>query len=164
MYWLNLILNSNQDVAFVRQKEILRSNRHKNLQKQSNEDFFVQLLNAWIYLAKNNLPTLTSAEEILEQPIFLNPHTSMDFSSGKSYFYCFPPRNISDNFTEKTFLIGKTIIVNQILWTKLWYIGQIYTIPKYTKNEIERMYNFLWNRNKMRPSKDLAYNSISLEA
>ena len=164
MYWLNLILNSNQDVAFVRQKEILRSNRHKNLQKQSNVDFFVQLLNAWIYLAKNNLPTLTSAEEILEQPIFLNPHTSMDFSSGKSYFYCFPPRNISDNFTEKTFLIDKTIIVNQILWTKLWYIGQIYTIPKYTKNEIERMYNFLWNRNKMRPSKDLAYNSISLEA
>ena len=41
------------------------------MQKQSNEDFFVQLLNAWIDLANNNLPTLTSVEEILDQPIFL---------------------------------------------------------------------------------------------
>ena len=85
------------------------------MQKQSNEDFFVQLLNAWIDLANNNLPTLTSVEEILDQPIFLNPHTKLDFSSGNPYFYSIPPRNISDNFTEKTFLIGKNIIVNQIL-------------------------------------------------
>ena len=71
------------------------------MQKQSNEDFFVQLLNAWIDLANNNLPTLTSVEEILDQPIFLNPHTKLDFSSGNPYFYCIPPRNILDNFTEK---------------------------------------------------------------
>ena len=134
---MNLILNSNQGLAFFRQKPILRSNRHKNLQKQSNEDFFVQLLNAWIHLASNNLPTLTSAEEILDQPIFLNPHTKLDFSFGNPYFYCIPPWNISDNFTEKTFLIGKKIIVNQIILPKLWYIGQIYTIPKYTKTKLK---------------------------
>ena len=27
----------------------------------------------------------------------------------------------------------------------LWYISQIYTIPKYIKKEIERTYDFLWN-------------------
>ena len=137
VYWLNLVLMSNPGLAFFRQKQILKSNRHKNLQKQTNEDFFVQLLNAWIHLANNNLPTLTSAEEILDQPIFLNPHTKPDFSSGNPYFYCSPPNNISDNFTEKTFSIGKKVIVNQILLSKLWYIGQIYTIPEYAKTKLK---------------------------
>ena len=30
------------------------------------------------------------------------------------------------------------IIINQILLSKLWYIGQICAAPKYVKNEIER--------------------------
>ena len=137
MYWLNLNLNSNQSLACFKQKQILRSNRHKNLQKDRNGDFFVQLLNGWIHLANNILPTLTSVEEILDKPIFLNPHSKLDFSSGKAYFYCIPPWSISDNFTEKTFLIGKKIIVNQIILPKLWYIGQIYTIPKHTKTKLK---------------------------
>ena len=42
-------------------------------------------------------------------------------------------------------LRGKKIIINQLL-SKLWYIVQIYTIPKYIKKEIEkRIYNFLQN-------------------
>ena len=32
----------------------------------------------------------------------------------------------------------KKIIVNKILLSKLWYIGQIYTIPKFIKEEIEK--------------------------
>ena len=32
----------------------------------------------------------------------------------------------------------KKRIVNQILLSKLWYIGQIYTIPKFIKKEIEK--------------------------
>ena len=32
-------------------------------------------------------------------------------------------------------LRGKKIIANQTLLSKLWYIGQIRTIPKYTKKE-----------------------------
>ena len=103
----------------------------------SNEDFAVQLLNGWIHLANNNLPTLTSAEQILDQPIFLNPHTKLDFSCGNPYFYCIASRNISENFTERTFLIGQRIIVNQILLSKLWYISQIYTIPKCTKRKLK---------------------------
>ena len=43
LYWLNieLILNSNQGLALFRQKQILRYNWHRNLQKQNNEDFFI---------------------------------------------------------------------------------------------------------------------------
>ena len=32
----------------------------------------------------------------------------------------------------------KKIILNQILFSQLWYIGQIYTIPKYVKKGIGR--------------------------
>ena len=48
LYRLNidLILNSNQALALFRQKRIVRYNRHKKLQEQNNEDFFIQLLNA----------------------------------------------------------------------------------------------------------------------
>ena len=41
------------------------------------------------------------------------------------------------------FLRDKKIIVNQILLSKLWYIGQIYTIQEYIKKEIERIHDFL---------------------
>ena len=43
LYSLNidLILNSSQGLAIFRQKQILRYNRYKNLQKQNNEDFFI---------------------------------------------------------------------------------------------------------------------------
>ena len=40
-------------------------------------------------------PVPTSIEEILDQPIFLNTHTKLDFRD----FYGTPNRNISDKFT-----------------------------------------------------------------
>ena len=100
LYRLNLILNSNRWLALFRQIQILRSSRHKNVQKQNNEDFFTQLLNAWLYFINTNFPTATSMsiKEILDQTIFLNPHTKLDFSSDNPYFYSIPPRNISDKF------------------------------------------------------------------
>ena len=58
-------------------------------------------------------------------------------------------------------LRGKKIIVNQVLLCKMWYIVQVCIIPKYIKNEIERIYDFLWNRKKkMQPSRHLAQLSI----
>ena len=99
VYRLNLILKSNQGLALVRQKQILRSNRYEILGIQNNEDFSIQLLNAWLHFTNNNFPIAASIEEILDHPIFLNPHTKLDFSSDKPYFYCIPPRNISDKFT-----------------------------------------------------------------
>ena len=46
LYQLNLILNYNQGLALIGQKQILRSTSHKHLQKQNNEDLFIQLLNS----------------------------------------------------------------------------------------------------------------------
>ena len=44
---------------------------------------------------------------------------------------------------------GKKINVNQILLSKLWYRGQIYTIPKYINKETEkRIYSFLCDSKK----------------
>ena len=75
LYRLNLILSSNQGLALLRQKQILRSNRHKNLQRQNNEDFFIQLLNAWLHFTNNNFHTPAPIDEILDQPKFLtNQH------------------------------------------------------------------------------------------
>ena len=51
----------------------------------------------------------------------------------------------------------KKRIINQILLSKLWYIWQIYTIPKYIKKEIQkRIYNFLWDGKNIRPPRHLA--------
>ena len=99
LYRLNLILNSNQGLALFRQNQIFRSIRHKNLQNHNNEDFFLQILNAWLFFTNNNFPTPKSIEEIIDQPLCLNPRTKLDFNSDNPYFYCIPPKNISDKFT-----------------------------------------------------------------
>ena len=59
LYWLNidLILKSNQVLDLFRQKQIIRYSRHKNWKKQNNEDFFIQLLNAWLHFTNNKFPT-----------------------------------------------------------------------------------------------------------
>ena len=46
---------------------------------------------------------------------------------------------------------GKKLIVNQILVSKLWYIGQIYTIQKYIikKKQTEKICNFPWKEKKI---------------
>ena len=46
LHQLNLILNYNQRLALFRLKLTLTSTSHKHLQKQNNEDFFIQLLSA----------------------------------------------------------------------------------------------------------------------
>ena len=94
LYWLNLILSSNQGVALFRQKQIFRSNRHKNFQKQNNEDSFFELLSAWLHFINKNFPILASTEMFLDRPVFLNPQTKLDFGSDKPFFYRIPPRNI----------------------------------------------------------------------
>ena len=48
----------NSELALFKQKQILRSDRQKNLQKH----FFIQLVNAWLYFTSNNFPTFTSRE------------------------------------------------------------------------------------------------------
>ena len=67
---LNLILNHKQGLSLFRQKQTLRSTSHKSLQKQNNEDFFIQLLNLWLHFTNKNFPPPTSVENILDQPTF----------------------------------------------------------------------------------------------
>ena len=59
---------------------------------------------------------------------------------------------ISENITKKIHLWNRIrlslrsrkLVKNQILLSKLWYKGQLYTIPKYIKTENERrIYDFL---------------------
>ena len=55
---------------------------------KNNEGFFIQLLYAWLYLTNSNFVALISVEEILDQPIFLNPHNRLDFKRPtKEYFW-----------------------------------------------------------------------------
>ena len=58
LFWLKLIVNSDQGLALFRQKQIFRSTSHNNLQKQNNGYFFIQLLYAWLYSTNNNFPAL----------------------------------------------------------------------------------------------------------
>ena len=98
LYRLNFILNSNHGLTLFRQNQILQPIVHRNLQKYNIQDFFIQLLNAWLYFTNNDFPIATSIEEILDQPLFLNPHTKLGFNLNNPYFYRIPPNNISDKF------------------------------------------------------------------
>ena len=42
---------------------------NKNLQKQNNEDLFIQLLYAWLHSTINKLPATISIKRIFDQPI-----------------------------------------------------------------------------------------------
>ena len=74
LYRLKLILNSYQGLAIFRQKQILKSTSPKNLQKQNNEEFFIQLLYARLRLTTNKFSLPMSIEDILDQLMFLNQH------------------------------------------------------------------------------------------
>ena len=45
-------------------------------------------------------------------------------------------------------LRGNKMIANEVLLSKLKYIDEIYTLPKYLKQETEIIYNFLYNGKK----------------
>ena len=47
---------SSRPSPFLTKTVSYRSTSHKNLQKQNNEDFFIQLLYAWLHLTNNNIP------------------------------------------------------------------------------------------------------------
>ena len=42
--------------SFLTKTDSYRSTSHKTLQKQNNEDFFIQLLYAWLYCINKNIP------------------------------------------------------------------------------------------------------------
>ena len=52
-----------------------------------------------LHSTNSNFSFPTSIEEILDKPIFWNPHTKLDFTSDNLYFYCISPRYISHRRT-----------------------------------------------------------------
>ena len=47
-------------------------------------------------------------------------------------------------------LIGKKLVINQIMLSKIWYMAYVETPPKMIIQEIKReIYNFLWNFKKV---------------
>ena len=85
---LKLILNSDQGLALFRQKQIVRGVLVTETYKKS-EDFFIQLLYAWLHLTNNNFPAFIAIEEIVDQSIFLNQHTRMDFKQPIQEYFKF---------------------------------------------------------------------------
>ena len=76
MKWTQRLLNSTNalwkdlmlyrlKIALFRQKQILRYNGHKNLQKQNNEDFVIQLLNGWLHFTNDKFTAPMSIEETI---------------------------------------------------------------------------------------------------
>ena len=73
LFWLNLKNNSNQGLCLFRQKQILRSSRHKNLQNQNNEVF---LENITIYRIKCNADNKPQNFQMWPKP-FIKSFTSI---------------------------------------------------------------------------------------
>ena len=78
LHWLNLKNNSNQGLSLFRQKQMLRSSRHKSLQNQSNEDFFRK--HNTIYSIKCNADNKTQSFKMWPKP-FIKLSTSWPGSS-----------------------------------------------------------------------------------
>ena len=74
---LKLILNSDQGLALFRHKQIVTGLLVTKITKKVKISLF-SYTSAWLHLTNNNFPAFISIEEILDQPIFLNPHTRMD--------------------------------------------------------------------------------------
>ena len=90
-HWLNLILKSDQGLVLT-ETQTNRSTRYKNLQKQSNEDFFTWLFKPCLHFTKNKFTIPMHIEEILGNSIILNPHTKLSFSSNNPNFYSISPK------------------------------------------------------------------------
>ena len=49
-------------------------------------------------------------------------------------------------------LKGKTIIINTILLSKLWYVCSVFPLPKDLLSEINKIiFKFLWNNKNLQP-------------
>ena len=53
--------------SFQKKKQNFRSTSRKHLQKQKNEHFLIQLLNAWLYFNNKNFSVPTSVKKILDK-------------------------------------------------------------------------------------------------
>ena len=60
-------------------------------------------------------------------------------------------RDISKWNNLKLSLIGRNLIINQVMLSKIWYLAYVETPPKPMTTDIKKsIYNFLWNFKKIR--------------
>ena len=85
---LKLILNSDQGLALFRQKQILTGLLVTKITKKMKISLF-SYASAWLHLTNNNFLAFISIEEILDQPIFLKPHTRMYFKHPTQKYFKF---------------------------------------------------------------------------
>ena len=76
---LKLILNSDQGLALIVTK----------IYTKKSKFIYSITLYPWLHLTNNNFPAFISIEEILDQTIFLNPHTRMDFKHPTQKYFKF---------------------------------------------------------------------------
>ena len=74
---------------------------------------FIQALNPCLHFTKNKFTIPKHIEEILEQTIFLNPHTKLNFSSNNPYFYSMPTKILQINLAQLRISIN---FFNQLLF------------------------------------------------
>ena len=122
--WLNLMFNSNQGLLLFRQTQILTSTRHKQLTETKQSGYFIQLLNPCLHFTINKFTIPEHIEEILEQPILLNPHTKLSFSSNNPYFYSIPTKNITGKLTIIRDLCQflQTVLISYLRFKRNWII------------------------------------------
>ena len=76
---LKLILNSDQGLALL----------IKKIYQKRSKFLYSITLYAWLHLTNNNFSAFISIEKILNQSIFLNPHTRMDFKHPTQEYFEF---------------------------------------------------------------------------
>ena len=78
---------------FSTKTDSFRSTSHKTLQKKSNEDFFIQLLYAWLYLTNNDFPPHIYTRYSCPTNIFKathQPNLIYDILQETRFSYCQP--------------------------------------------------------------------------
>ena len=73
----------------------------------------IQLLNAWLHFRNNVFPTPASIEEILGQPLLLNPHTKLGAPTGVGFLYEARLHIVSLQSREHLYRVG-----NLAMWSR----------------------------------------------
>ena len=73
-------------------------------------------------------------------------------------------KDISKWNNLKLSLIGRKLIINQVMLSKIWYLAYVETPPKHIIQDIKRaIYNFLWNFSKIRINMVTTRKPITIE-
>ena len=96
-FWKDLMLDELTRLSAIQTSTDPQGLLDINTYRNKAMRIFIQFLNPYLHFT-NKLTIPTHIEEALEQPVILNPHTNLNFSSNNAYFYSIPTKNITDKF------------------------------------------------------------------